>query len=251
MYARIAWVLVLWFAGAVAAEDVQLSSYVTKYRSVGTNASRASNVELAASRVSGIEVWPGDTFSYNQVVGERSAANGFRLAHVIKDKKLVDDWGGGACQVASTLHAAALLAGLDIVESHPHSLASAYMQPGMDSTVAWPTLDLKFRNNTQRPIKISAVAVQGLLSIVLFSDRHHGRAAEVTFETLKRWRRPTWTVKSREVKQGSKVDQSGSDGLLIRRHYKVWDTATGEVYVRQTKTFKFAPLARIVLIPRA
>lgn len=253
--------------GQAAAEDVILSSYETDFKVDGEYMGRASNVRLAASRVNGIDVWPGDTFSYNQVVGERSAKNGFQIAHVIINKKLEDDWGGGACQVASTLHAAVMMAGVEIVETHPHSLASIYMQPSMDSTVSWPHLDFKFRNNTQRVIHISAITsgrseevkgpkgkirikTTGHLQVQLISDRPSGRMVEVKFKVLKHQKRPTWKVKSSKVKHGSMVDQGGSDGYVIERTYRVWDAATGEVYVNQRRRFTFAPLARIVLIPK-
>lgn len=244
------------------AEDVQLSTYSTDFPLHGENENRASNVRLATQRINAIEVWPGDTFSYNEVVGERSQKNGFKLAHVILKKRLEDDWGGGACQVASTLHAAVMVAGVEITESHPHSLASSYMQPGMDSTVSWPRLDFKFRNNTQRVIRIVAtteevtvaekkrVYTKGRLTVQLISDRPSGRMVDIKFKVLKTQKRPTWTIKSATVKRGSVVHQAGSNGYEIDRTYRVWDAATGEVLVDQKRRFKFAPLARIVLIPK-
>jgi vancomycin resistance protein YoaR len=241
-------VALLW-APQLRAEEVVLSSFTTKYQTQGEHKNRAHNVELTAGKIDGTVVFPGDTFSYNQTVGERTAARGFLLAHVIKDKKLVDDWGGGACQLASTTHAAALYAGLEITESHAHSLASAYMQASLDSTVSWPNLDMKFRNNTQRPITIRAIAVEGLVTVQLITDRPSGRNVMIKIKVLKRKKKPTWTVKTSTIKSGSKVAQAGSDGYDVERHIRVSDFATGEVYFEQTRRFKFSPLARIVLVP--
>lgn len=247
-----------WLTSSVLAEDVKLSQYQTEYQFRGDQASRAHNVELAAQKVNLVELYPGDTFSFNKVVGERSEANGYQLAHTILQQKLVDDWGGGACQVASTLHAAALTAGLEIRESHAHSLASAYMQPAMDSAIHWPDLDFKFRNNTQRVVRIEITTKEvtvkkirkRVLIAALYSDRDPNRGVTVSFKTLKTLKKPTWRIKSDKVKRGSFVDQKGKDGYVVERTLRVVDKATGEVYVDQVRKYSFKPLPRIVWVAR-
>ena len=245
----------------VQAQEHELSSQSTDFKTQGEDRARASNVRLAASLVDGVEVWPGDTFSYNLTIGERSAKRGFKKAHVIIENQLKDDWGGGACQIASTLYAAALKAGLEIVEQHPHSLASLYIQPGLDATVAWPALDMRFRNNTLSVIRIRAVTEdvvvadtkkvtqKGRLTITLLSDRPSDKKVELAFKAYHWRKRPTWKVETPLVKTGAVVKQGGSDGMDVRRTVTITDTETGDV-VKEQRSFHFVPLPRIVWVPK-
>ncbi|MCR4263596.1 MAG: VanW family protein [Candidatus Roizmanbacteria bacterium] len=127
----------------------------------GSIPGRIHNVALAASRVSGILVAPGDVFSFNETVGDISAATGYKSAYIIKNGRTILGDGGGVCQVSTTVFRAALNAGLEIVERTPHSYRVAYYEqggfkPGLDATVYYPTVDLKFRNNTDHYILIQS-----------------------------------------------------------------------------------------------
>jgi vancomycin resistance protein YoaR len=135
--------------------SVMLSEKETTYLYKGEKLNRALNVELAASKINGVILQPGEIFSYNNIVGNRTYNNGFKDAPVIISGELVDGIGGGVCQVAGTVHAAMLNAGLQIVEATQHSRTSTYIDPGLDSTVAWPTKDLKFQNWLPFPVKIT------------------------------------------------------------------------------------------------
>ncbi|MCZ7683105.1 MAG: VanW family protein [Sandaracinaceae bacterium] len=107
-------------------------------------------------------VLPGETFDFNDAVGERSEANGFRPAPVIAGGELVDGVGGGTCQVAGTLHAAAFFAGLPIVERSPHSRPSTYVFMGLDAVVSYPQLDLRFTNDLPFPVAIGFTVEGGV-----------------------------------------------------------------------------------------
>lgn len=120
----------------------------------GSSASRINNITTAASYINGTILLPGDTFSYNTVVGERTAARGFQTAGAYVNGRIVDEIGGGICQVSSTLYNSALLANLQIVERQNHSMLVSYVLPGMDATVNWGTIDLRFSNNTGYPLRI-------------------------------------------------------------------------------------------------
>jgi len=109
-----------------------LGSFDTGYESGGN---RGKNVRLAASRVNETVVPPKGIFSFNATVGPRTAARGFLEAGVIFKGEMTHGMGGGVCQVSSTLHATALMAGLDVIERIPHSRPSAYIPMGLDSTV--------------------------------------------------------------------------------------------------------------------
>jgi vancomycin resistance protein YoaR len=120
--------------------------------------SREHNVALTAQRINGVLVPPGEVFSFNQAVGDISAATGYQSAYIIKDGRTVLGDGGGVCQDSTTVFRAALDAGLEILERHPHSYRVTYYEqnsaPGVDATVYSPSVDLKFKNDTPAHILI-------------------------------------------------------------------------------------------------
>jgi vancomycin resistance protein YoaR len=121
---------------------------------------RIFNVNLAASRLSGILVAPGETFSFDQALGDISAFSGYKQAYVIQNGHTVLGDGGGVCQVSTTLFRAILDAGLPITERHAHAYRVGYYEenspPGIDATVFSPTVDLKFKNTTNNYILIQS-----------------------------------------------------------------------------------------------
>lgn len=139
-----------------------LGTYTTLY---DPNIPRATNVIVAASRINGVVVQPGQSFSYTHTILPRTAANGYVEAPVIVNKKYVPGIGGGICQVSSTLYAAMLTAGLPATERHPHSLVVTYIPQGMDATISGTWLDLKFVNIFAEPIRIQASADGGVLTV--------------------------------------------------------------------------------------
>ena len=125
----------------------------------GSIPGRIHNVALAAAKLNGILIKPGETFSFNQTIGDISAATGYQSAYIIKDGRTVLGDGGGVCQVSSTLFRAALNAGLPIIERHEHSYRVHYYEDGgfkagLDATVFDPTNDLKIKNDTPAHILI-------------------------------------------------------------------------------------------------
>lgn len=152
-------------ASAEAAANTLIGSYATAYN---PNISRAVNIALASSRINGLVIQPGESFSFNQAILPRTAANGYVKANVIVNKKYVLGIGGGICQVSSTLYAAMLTAGLPATERHPHSLDVGYIPVGMDATISGNALDLRFTNIFDVPIQIQAAADQGTLTISLY-----------------------------------------------------------------------------------
>ena len=122
---------------------------------------RCSNVQLASSKINDTILYPGDVFSYNEVVGERTTEAGFLPAPAYVNGDVKDEIGGGACQVSSTLYCSTVFAFLETVERENHYFPVHYMQLGTDATVTIPgdggrTVDFKFRNNKNYPIKIVA-----------------------------------------------------------------------------------------------
>lgn len=135
-----------------------LASYSTRFDA--SNAPRAHNIGLAAERISGTVLPPGGEFSFNAVVGKRTAENGFLEAAVIRDGEFVQGVGGGVCQASTTLMNAALRAGLVVTESRPQSLAVGYAPPSADAMVS-ETSDLRFRNPYGCPVYLLGEAGGG------------------------------------------------------------------------------------------
>ncbi len=131
----------------------------TYYHSI---TSRVHNVALAASRINGTLVKPGETFSFNQALGEVSGATGYQQAYIISEGRTILGDGGGVCQVSTTLFRALLDAGLTITERQSHAYRVSYYEqdspPGLDATVYSPSPDLKFINDTPGHILIQAIA---------------------------------------------------------------------------------------------
>lgn len=129
---------------------------------------RSHNIRQATERINGAVLLPGDVFSYNQKVGPRTLREGFRKAPVIISGELVPGDGGGVCQVSSTLYMAALQAGLQIVQRSKHAFPIGYAPAGLDATVVYGVLDLRFRNNTEYPIAIIARAKRGRMQVSIW-----------------------------------------------------------------------------------
>lgn len=155
---------------AEAAETVQQSSdaaigtCTTAYKA---NNNRAVNVELAAQRINGVVLQPGESFSFSNTILARTAKNGYRKAPIYINKKVGTGIGGGVCQVSSTLYAAMVYAGLPATERHPHSLPVDYLPEGMDAAIAGNYKDLKFTNIYSQPLLIQASAQNGTLTVSL------------------------------------------------------------------------------------
>jgi vancomycin resistance protein YoaR len=161
-----------------------LSTFETHFGYLGGQQNRAQNIHTAAGRMDGVVLMPGEVVSFNQNVGPRSTENGFATAPEIYKGEMRAGIGGGTCQVSGTLHAAAYLAGLDVLERANHSRPSGYIRLGFDATVVYPTVDLKLKNPFDFPVVIHATIDKGTLTFALLGRE---RAATVDFasETLK------------------------------------------------------------------
>jgi vancomycin resistance protein YoaR len=127
---------------------------------------RTENIKLAAAAINNTLLMPGEEFSFNGVVGERTAERGYRAAPIFVGEGVVPGLGGGICQVSSTLYNVVLRTpGLIVTERVPHSRRVAYVPPGKDATVAWPHTDFKFRNERKTPIVIRAQVYRGRIAI--------------------------------------------------------------------------------------
>ncbi|MDE6558202.1 MAG: VanW family protein [Clostridia bacterium] len=138
--------------GDIVERTQKLCSFTTYFDAENTD--RSDNIRLAAEKINGTVIEAGGEFSFNGTVGARTEENGFKPAKIIENGKFVTGYGGGVCQVSTTLYNAAVLSGLEITEYHPHSLQVSYVSPSRDAMVSGSYFDLKFKNNRLTPIYV-------------------------------------------------------------------------------------------------
>lgn len=146
----------------------KISTYTTTY---GSGNSRGSNIENAASKIDDLLLMPGEEFSYENTIGPVIVSNGYKYAPVINNGKLVDGIGGGVCQVSSTLYNTQLKAGILPTERRNHSKAVSYVPRGLDATLASGVIDYKFKNTYEYPLVINTKAVNGKLTMEIWSNK--------------------------------------------------------------------------------
>jgi vancomycin resistance protein YoaR len=232
---------------AAALKEVDLTETIgffeTKYATDSKHADRTFNLRIAASKLNGKVILPGETFDFNTVVGPRDEAHGYRIAKVIADGELVDGIGGGTCQIAGTLHGAAFFAGLEVVQRTPHTRPSSYIKMGLDAAVAYPHVTLKLRNPFSHPVVLKETVFGGVVRAEILGPK---RARIVTFV---RKIDDILPFSEREVKDdrlplGVKIiTQRGIPGFKVRRYRIVRDGANA---VREKMMDTYPPTQQIV-----
>lgn len=132
-----------------------------------SSSNRATNLRLACEAINGTVLLPGETFSYNNALGERTTEKGYKPGASYNAGETITTIGGGICQVSSTLYYCALLSDMEIIDRENHCYVAGYLPLGMDATVSWGTLDFRFRNNSDYPIRIEATADGGSTAVTL------------------------------------------------------------------------------------
>jgi len=189
-----------------------LGSYSTTFST--RNVNRSTNIRLASQKINGTVIMPGETFSYNQVVGQRTAAAGFKSAAVYSGGEVTTGIGGGICQVSSTLYNSVLLANLEIVERYNHGFNTGYVPAGRDATVSWGGPDFKFKNSRNYPVKVISNVSGGKISIEIFGLKSENEY-EVEIQSYITQYIKYKTIQKNDAtlpKGKTKVIQSGSNG---------------------------------------
>jgi vancomycin resistance protein YoaR len=223
--------------------DTVVGFYQTPYSRMRKDKDRTHNVRLGASLLDGQVIMPGETFSFNETLGDRSEARGFRYAPVIAGGVLVEGMGGGTCQVASTLYAAAFFAGLIVVDRQPHSRPSSYIKLGLDATVSYPDLDLKVRNPFDFPVVIHYTVHDGTARAE-FRGRERPFTITLLRKVIGKDPFPVRVIDDSRVPWGEEmVTQLGVPGYTVRR-FKVIER--DKVGYRFQTTDKYPPTVQFV-----
>lgn len=149
------------------------------------NPNRTENLRLACQAIDGTVIKPGEVFSFNTIVGERTAEKGYKEGIVYADGGASEaEVGGGICQVASTIYMCCLLADLEVTERAPHMYAVTYVDMGMDANVYWGVQDFKFRNTNSTPIMVNASVSGGKVHITISGIFEHDYTVKMSYELL-------------------------------------------------------------------
>ena len=206
---------------------------------------RNINIGRAAALINGTLLKPGDVFSLNQIVGERTASNGFTEGYIIKDGRFRKELGGGVSQSATTTFNAMFFAGLKDVEHKPHGLFINRYPAGREATVAWPSLDLKFQNDTKYGVLVQAYIVKGTPS-------HRGSI------TVRMWSTKTYDkvvatspnksnfTTGRDIKDDSKDCEPTSPVRGFNVQYQRLFYQNGSVVRRENFSWRYAPTSRVI-----
>jgi vancomycin resistance protein YoaR len=228
--------------------DEVLGYFETGYDRSERVQARSYNLRLAASKLDGTVLLPGETFDFNEVVGPRDEANGYKVATVIAEGELVDGIGGGTCQISGTLHGAAFFAGLEIVERYPHTRPSSYIKMGLDATVVYPTINFRLKNPFSFPVVLHETVKNGVVRAeVLGPKRTH---------TITLIRRIDSAIPYEEVERPDKtlpsgvrrLGQRGVPGFKLRRYRIVREGAHAK---RERWDDVYPPTSQIVRVGTA
>ena len=168
-----------------------LAKFSTNYNARDTD--RTTNLRLAAEKINGTVLMPGETFSYNTVVGERTIAAGYKEAAMYQNGEVVDGLGGGICQISTTLYNAVLYSNLEIVERRNHQFVPSYASAGRDATVVYGSIDFKFKNTRNYPVKILCTVSGGVAKCEIYGLKENpdydveitSRVTETTATSIK------------------------------------------------------------------
>lgn len=227
--------------------DAVMGWFETRYNRGDRYQARTFNLRLAASKLDGTVLLPGETFDFNEVVGARDEANGYKVAPVIAEGEVVDGIGGGTCQISGTLHGAAFFSGLEVVERYPHTRPSSYIKMGLDATVVYPTINFRVKNGFDFPVVLHQTVKNGIVRAEVLGPRRE--------RTVTLIRRVDGAIAYEEVERddpnlpdGVRVlSQRGVAGFKLHRYRIVRD---GEHAVRERWNDVYPPTTQIVKVGR-
>lgn len=223
-----------------------LGTYTT---TVKGSADRRSNVRLAGEKCANIIMLPGDEFSYNDTVGQRTKDAGFKEAPAYQNGETVQELGGGVCQPSSTLYNAVMCANLEITERHNHSFASTYVPLGQDATVSWKGPDFKFRNNTKYPIKITESYEGDKMVFSILGTNVTGEYCKVTNETLSVNHYEVVQVPTFELLFGqTKRSVEGETGYKVKTYRHLYNAEGVELSCEEEDTSNYVRRDEVILV---
>ena len=212
----------------------------TPYKGSDDN-NRNTNLALACDAINGVVLMPGETFSYNDTLGERTAKKGYKPAPSYEGGLTVDTLGGGICQISSTLYYSTLFADLEIVRRYNHGYVSDYIDPGMDATVTWGGADFRFKNNTDYPIRIEAWRSDGFVNVKIWGTDVRDYYVKMTYKILST---TGYSKVYQEMTAGNKEGYQDGDtivtpyeGMKVRAYKEKYSKETNELISKTEESY--------------
>ena len=221
----------------------EASSYISG------SSNRLSNIKLAASMCNNLILMPGDIFAYNEITGPRTLAAGFLNAPAYVGGKTEDQVGGGICQVSSTTYYAVLLANLKVVERQNHSYAVGYVPDGMDATVYYGSLDFRFENDTNYPIKIVYTVDGRNLTVKILGTNESGYTYKVWNKVLSTTAPSVIEEEDPSLPAGeSVVEQTAYTGKTVEVYRDTYDANGNKINTEKVNTSVYKKRDKIVRV---
>lgn len=230
---------------ALLFRDVLATASTTFTTETPNNKNRGINIRLAAQSINGTVLFPGGEFSFNNVVGPRTSGKGYVIAHVFSEGQVKDGYGGGICQVSTTLYDAALFSNLNITERHNHVFAVGYVPLGLDAAISYGYSDFKFTNTTDYPIRIDAgVSGNNILTFsVSGTNLYSGIKVKTISKTISTTRATTEYIDDPTLPYGTEIiENNGIDGAVVDTFVQIYN---GNDLIRDykihTSTYQMLP----------
>lgn len=239
--------------------DGVIGSYSTSYRDGGDG--RVRNMQIAAETVNGVVLMPGEVFSYNDLIGDTTPDKGYEKANTYIGSEIVPDYGGGICQVSTTLYRAVMRANIRSTERMNHSLTVSYSDPGLDATVAYGVVDYKFENPYDFPIYISGYVGGGTVGFSVYGQQSglNGKTYDLVNEVHETYSPGNEYVEDATLEEGKEVVKSAGmtgykassyqvtyeNGIEVNREFVATDVyaVTNNIVKKGTKKPEVKPPA--------
>ena len=218
--------------------------------------SRKNNIKTALRNFDGKVLLPGETISFNKTTGYRTAENGYEKAKIIKNGMFIEEFGGGVCQVSTTIYNACLLSDLEIVESHSHSLPVSYVSPGFDAMVNIGSSDLQIKNTLEYPIVFATSSENDECKVCIYGTRKTARivrkynkiSENLHFDTIYTSDNEQYNLPKVE-KNNEIIINSGKPGKTIESWLEYYDNDV-LIKTKRLRTNIYSPTKRVVLVSK-
>ncbi len=218
-------------------------------------ANRSNNVKLSVQAVNGTVLNPGDVFDYNALLGERTTARGYLEAAAYRGAEVVQEVGGGICQLSSMVYYCALYSNLEIVYRTNHRWMPSYIPPGMDATVSWGGPEFKFKNNTDYPIRIVATIDMDAtypenMTVQFFGTNTTGQYVKMDYYTTGVLPLSVIYKENAAIQpEETKVEREGWNGYIVETYRSVY-AADGSLISRTFEAKSvYSPMDKLILVP--
>ena len=217
---------------------------------ISGNSNRLNNVVLSAGFIDGTVLNPGDIFSFNGIVGPRTAARGFKEAGAYANNLLVTEIGGGICQTSSTIYVSVLKTDLEVLERRPHMMTVGYLPLGSDATIDWGTIDLKFKNNTDYPVKIEVTIDGRNITVRLIGTKLDDNYYKIDYTLISSTPIEVIMREDETIPQGeTKVYSEGSTGYVVDTYKHLYDADDNLISTTLVGRSVYSVQHRVILVP--